>query len=106
MKALATAAVAAIVLTFSMVAAAAEPQPKSTAGAKPSSFAPRHTGRRVYGAPIQPPILGPQKRAHSHKATGAKSTAKTTKKKAAKPANKAAKPKPTPKPPIQEAARG
>jgi hypothetical protein len=94
MKALATAALAAIVLTFSIAASAAEPLPKPTGGAKPSSFAPHPTGRRVYGAPIQPPIFGPQKRAHSHKATTSKSTAKTAKKKTKKPATKASKPKP------------
>jgi hypothetical protein len=101
MKAVVTAALAAIVLTLSMSAWADSP-PKPVAGAKPSSFAPHHTGRRVYGAPIQPPIFGPQKRAH-HKATKATPTKSTAaKKKAKKPASKAVKPAET----IKEAAKG
>lgn len=75
MTALATAALTAIVLTFSVGASAADvPHP---AGAKPSSFAPRHSGRRVYGTPIQPPILGSRKGAH-HKATPTVKRAKAT----------------------------
>ena len=94
MKVLLTAALAAIVLTGSMDAfAAGASRPREVA--KPSSFAPRHTGRRVYGAPIQPPIFGPQKRAHSHKASASQSTAKTAKKKATQPASKAKASKPT-----------
>jgi hypothetical protein len=92
MKALATAALAAIVLMFSIgVPAADKPLPKA---AKPSSFAPRNTGQRVFGAPIQPPIVGPRNGAHHKaKATAKKSsTPKKTKKPAApKPAQAAAK---------------
>jgi len=35
---------------------------------KPSSFAPRHSGKHVYGAPIQHPILHKRHKA-SHKAS-------------------------------------
>jgi len=94
MKVLLTAALAALVLMGSMDAFAAG-QPREVA--KPSSFAPRRTARRVYGAPIQPPIFGPQKRAHAHKATVPKSTAKakTARKKVTQPASKAKASKPT-----------
>jgi len=85
MKALATAALAAIVLLFSIDATAA-PQPPG--GEKPSSFAPRHTGRRVFGAPIQPPIVGAQKRAHHAAKPGMKAEKKKAKKPAAKPNTK------------------
>lgn len=48
----------------SVVAAGADPsKPKS----KPSSFAPHHSGKRVYGTPIQRPILHKRSKA-SHKA--------------------------------------
>jgi hypothetical protein len=90
MKALVTAALATIVLTFSIDASARPPQ-KAHVAAKPSSFAPRHTGQRVFGAPIQPPIMGPHQHAHPHKATTAKPV-KMSKKKAKKPTTKAPKP--------------
>jgi hypothetical protein len=101
MKALATAALAAILVTFSSGAPADAPKP---AGAKPSSFAPRHTGRRVYGAPIQPPIFGPQKRAHDKATTKKKPAVKKVKKKKTthKPAGQAPKPRGV----VREAANG
>jgi hypothetical protein len=48
------------------VAGAAAPvradPPTTEAPAKAISLAPHHTGQRVYGAPIQPPILHSRKR--------------------------------------------
>lgn len=45
--------------------------------AKPSSFAPEHTGRRVYGAPIQSPILhSRKKKPATHRRHGGASGAK------------------------------
>jgi hypothetical protein len=85
MKALVTAALAAMVLTFSIDASAGGAQKKRHTPAKPSSYEPRHTGQRVFGAPIQPPIVGAQKHGHSHKAPAPKK----------KPASKAPAPKPT-----------
>lgn len=92
MKALVTAAFAAIILTLSIDASAGGAPKKPHVPAKTSSFAPRHTGQRVFGAPIQPPIMGAQKHAHPHKTTAPKSTVKTSKKKAKKPATTPPKP--------------
>ncbi|HET7757228.1 MAG TPA: hypothetical protein VFK87_08230, partial [Steroidobacteraceae bacterium] len=39
------------------VPAAAGTEPAAAPPPKPSALAPRHTGRRTYGAPIEPPIL-------------------------------------------------
>jgi len=89
MKAIATAAWAAIVLTFSIGATAADaPHPSSS---KPSSYAPRHSKSRVYGAPIQPPIVGHRKSGH-HKATSPTKRPKATSKDAKKSGTKARKP--------------
>jgi hypothetical protein len=86
MKAIATAAWAAIILTFSIGATAAD-----RASSKPSSYAPRHSKSRVYGAPIQPPIVGHRKPGH-HKATSPTKRPKTTAPKPKKSGTKARKP--------------
>jgi hypothetical protein len=89
MKAIATAAWAAIVLTFSIGATAADtPHPSSS---KPSSYSPRHSKSRVYGAPIQPPIVGHRKPGH-HKATSPTKRPQATSHKPKKSAPQARKP--------------
>jgi hypothetical protein len=89
MKAIATAAWAAIVLTFSIGATAAGPPHPSSS--KPSSYAPRHSKSRVYGAPIQPPIVGHRKPGH-HKAMSPSKRPKATPPKAKKSSAKPRKP--------------
>jgi hypothetical protein len=65
MKALVTAAFAALIVMASAHAAAAD---AAKPGSKASSYAPRPKAKNgVYGTPIQPPIMGYRKSAH-HKA--------------------------------------
>ncbi len=82
MKVTVIAAIAAGLLIASLTAhAAGAPKP-----AKPSSYAPKpHSNRRVYGAPIQPPILAHRK--HKKPATH---TPRTPDGKARKPTPKPA----------------
>jgi hypothetical protein len=63
MKRLATIVLAAVTLMLSALSVA------DGAGAKPSSFVPHpHTNNHVYGAPLQPAIVGHSKTSH-HKQT-------------------------------------
>jgi hypothetical protein len=66
MKATAIAATVASLLIGAAAVQAASPAKPS----KPSSYAPQpHSNRRVYGAPIQPPILKHRTSAHHSKTT-------------------------------------
>ena len=47
----------ALMFVFALAATVAPADPKDQKTAKPSSFAPHHSGKHVYGAPIQHPIL-------------------------------------------------
>jgi hypothetical protein len=64
-------AACALALAGAAVPAAAGAEPATAAPKKPSALAPRHTGRRVYGAPIEPPILH-RRHKRSHQRSPAK----------------------------------
>ena len=101
MKAMATAALAALIVMISVPALPGD-APKSS-GSKVSSYAPQaHNKRRVYGAPIQPPIMGHRKSAHhkqgqksahaTQSARGGQSQAKSSGKSKSKSPRKSRKP--------------
>ena len=68
---------AAITLAGSALSnAGAEP---IASGSKPSSFAPQpHSNDHVYGAPIEPPIVGHAKTSHHHHVQKKRSTSAKT----------------------------
>lgn len=96
MRAVTIATLAALVLIAALPSWAAD---TARHPAKPSSFAPRPgPKKRVYGAPIQPPILGQRKAAsQAHKQTkAAAGTQKDAKKKRKPSGGSSPKPKPHP----------
>jgi hypothetical protein len=94
MKAIAAAALAAVFVVAAIPSPAADAANPSSS--KASSYAPQsHSKRRVYGAPIQPPIMGYRKPAHHKQGHSKKLASKAGKTDRA--SAKHAKPKKTPK---------